>query len=131
MAGDLHSFEEIMLRGLKLKIHPEKVSRVGKPKEDKPRLMVVTMHEERDKWGIMKMAAKSLRHAGDKFERIYIALDLSPAEQERDWNLRKELRERSLTRWSLRNGFRFSTDKSVCLHFCRRTRHCSKIVLCL
>ena len=35
----------------------------------------------------------------------------------------------SLTRWSLLNGFKFSTAKSVCLHFCRRTRYCSDITL--
>ena len=35
----------------------------------------------------------------------------------------------SLTRWSLLNGFKFSTGKTVCLHFCRRTRYCPDIVL--
>jgi ribonuclease HI len=34
-----------------------------------------------------------------------------------------------LTRWSLLNGFRFSVGKTVCLHFCRRTRYCPDIVL--
>ena len=33
------------------------------------------------------------------------------------------------TRWSLANGFQFSTGKTVCLHFCRRTRHCPDINL--
>ena len=35
----------------------------------------------------------------------------------------------SLTRWSILNGFKFSTGKTVCLHFCRRTRYCPDIAL--
>ena len=35
----------------------------------------------------------------------------------------------SLTRWSLLNGFKFSTEKTVCIHFCRRTRYCPDIRL--
>ena len=34
-----------------------------------------------------------------------------------------------LAQWSLLNGFKFSTGKTVCLHFCRRTRYCPDIVL--
>ena len=34
-----------------------------------------------------------------------------------------------LTKWSLLNGFKFSTGKTVCVHFCRRTRYCSDIAL--
>ena len=93
LEGDRHRFEELMKAGLKLKIRPEKVTRVGKPQEDRPRLMVVTLHDETEKWEILKMA-KALRHAGDRFEKVYIAPDLSPAEQERNRNLRKKLLER-------------------------------------
>ena len=35
----------------------------------------------------------------------------------------------SLTKWSLSNGFKFSTEKTVCIHFCRRTRYCPDITL--
>ena len=35
----------------------------------------------------------------------------------------------SLTRWSLLNGFKFSTGKTACIHFCRRTRYCPDIRL--
>ena len=91
--GDLRIFEEIMMTGLKLKLRPEKVSRLGRQRDGKQCLMLVTFHEEGDKWEVLKMA-KSLRHAGNKFEKIYIAPDLSPAEQEKNRTLRKELRER-------------------------------------
>ena len=91
--ADHHSFVELMKTGLKLVIHPEKVVRVGKLRDERPRLMVVTLQDERDKWELLKMA-KSLRYAGDRFKNIYVAPDLSPAEQEKDRNLRKELRER-------------------------------------
>ena len=91
--ADHHSFVELMKVGLKLVIRPEKVARVGKPRDDRPRLMVVTLQDERDKWELLKMA-KSLRYAGDRFKNIYVAPDLSPTEQEKDRNLWKELRER-------------------------------------
>ena len=51
------------------------------------------MRDEGEKWELLKMA-KMLRDAGSRFEKIYIAPDLSPAEQLRDKNLRKEMKER-------------------------------------
>ena len=92
-ANDLKQIVQLIMEGLKLKIHPEKVARMGKQKEGKSRLMVVTLRDEGEKWELLKMA-KRLRDAGSKFERIYIAPDLSPAEQLRDKNLRKEMKER-------------------------------------
>ena len=81
------------MRGLKLKVHPVKASRVGRSNQGKNRLMVVTLRDESEKWEILKMA-KQLRNAGAEFERIYVAPDLSPAEQLRDRNLRQELKSR-------------------------------------
>ena len=92
-ANDSKQIVQLIMEGLKLKIHPEKVARMGKQKEGKSRLMVVTLRDEGEKWELLKMA-KRLRDAGSKFERIYIAPDLSPAEQLRDKNLRKEMKER-------------------------------------
>ena len=71
-----------MMTGLKLRLRPKNVSRLGRGKDGKHRVMLVTFHEEREKWEVLKMA-RSLRDAGDKFEKIYIAPDLSPAEQEK------------------------------------------------
>ena len=34
-----------------------------------------------------------------------------------------------LTDWSILNGFRFSTTKTTCVHFCRRNRYCPEIRL--
>ena len=34
-----------------------------------------------------------------------------------------------LTDWSILNGFRFSTTKTTCVHFCRRTRFCPQVNL--
>ena len=90
---DMKSVQDLLMRGLKLKLHPVKVTRVGRPTTGKNRLMVVTMQDESEKWELLKMA-KQLRHAGAEFEKIYVAPDLSPAEQLRDRNLRKELKSR-------------------------------------
>ena len=95
-AKDSEEIVQLIMEGLKLKIHPEKVTRLGKQKEGKSRLMVVTLQDEGEKWDVLKMA-KMLRDAGSKFERTYIAPDLSPAEQLRDKNLRKEIKERRET----------------------------------
>lgn len=92
-AGDFEILIDLVMEGLKLKIHPEKVARVGRRVEGKTRLMVVTLRDEDEKWDLLKMA-KNLRSAGSKFEKIYIAPDLSPAQQLRDRKLRKELKER-------------------------------------
>ena len=54
---------------------------------------VVTLRDEGEKWKLLKMA-KKLRNAGNRFEKIYIAPDLSQAEQLRDKNPRKQLKER-------------------------------------
>ena len=92
-AGDFESLIELVMNGLKMKIHPERVARVGKRFEGKTRILMVTLRDEGEKWDLLKMA-KNLRHAGSEYEKIYIAPDLSPAQQLRDRNLRKELKER-------------------------------------
>ena len=91
--NDSKQIVELIMEGLKLKIHPEKVTRMGRQKEGKIRPVVVTLQDEGEKWELLRMA-KMLRDAGNRFERIYIAPDLSPAEQLRDKNLRKEMKER-------------------------------------
>ena len=90
---DIRSVQDLIMEGLKLKIHPEKVTRIGKPSIGKSRLVVVTLSDESEKWDLLKMA-KQLRNAGERFENIYLAPDLSPAEQVRNRNLRKELKTR-------------------------------------
>ena len=65
---DLLSVKDLIKHGLKLIVRPEKVARVGRRKEGKYRLIVVTLQDESEKWELLKMA-KRLRNAGSKYEK--------------------------------------------------------------
>ena len=48
MSKDLLSVKDLIKHGLKLIVRPEKVSRVGRRKEGKDRLIVVTLQDDDD-----------------------------------------------------------------------------------
>ena len=90
---DQSNVEEILAKILDQKTQVIRTYRVGKAREAKPKLLVVELQEEREKWKVLK-AAPRLRSLGNEFKFIYISPDLTPEEQRKARALRTELAER-------------------------------------
>ena len=82
---------KILEKGLALKAgnHIVKVSRIGKPRTDRPRLLKVELKTIEGRNEVLKRA-KDLRHSGD-FQKVFIVPDLTRKQQEVDKDLRDQL----------------------------------------
>ena len=68
------------------------VKRLGKVKDGHARLLCVTFRDVSQKHEVLRKA-KLLRDSS-KFKRVYVQPDLTRMQQEIDWRLRKELKDR-------------------------------------
>lgn len=85
------NFMKELCKTLKLNEMKCTTKRIGKTDDNGMQLMLATFDEKKDKWTILK-AAKNLKDS-PAFKDIYINLDLTKAEMQQDYELRKELRE--------------------------------------
>ena len=91
-AHDKLAFQDMCKKTMKLSTRVERTYRIGKPRENRPRLLVVVMEDEATKWEVLGMA-KRLRDFDD-YNNIYVTPDLTPEEQAKDKALRAELKKR-------------------------------------
>ena len=70
----------------------EKATRLGKERSDNKRLLRVTLSNTKDKYELLKQSRILRRHA--KFNGVYLQPDLTFAQRQADFDLRRELRDR-------------------------------------
>ena len=89
---DLHQFEDAIKEALKLKVRATRCFRAGKLREDRPRLLIVTLSDFETKMEILRSSSQLRSHP--KWQHIYINPDLTPEEREVNRKLRQELASR-------------------------------------
>ena len=93
IAKDISKFENIVTDELKIEgVRVTKAVRLGLRKDNRPRLLLITMDCERNKWKILSQSTK-LR-ASRKWKEVYICPDLTAKERELNKKLRDELKRR-------------------------------------
>ena len=91
---DIDLLTDIIKQELHLNVRIEKAIRVGKKKDDQPRVMIVTLKDEETKWEVLK-ASKALRESENEITKnMYINRDMTRQERERNRLLREELKAR-------------------------------------
>ena len=66
------------------------VLRLGKKRDDNRRILRATLHNEEDKYELLKLS-KNLRHM-QKFHKVFVKPDLTPLQRRTDFELRRHLR---------------------------------------
>ena len=90
---NISEFENIVVNELKIEgTKAVKAVRLGARKDNRPRLLLITMDCERSKWRILNQAA-GLR-SSTKWKEVYICPDLTAKEREANKKLREELKRR-------------------------------------
>ena len=91
---DIDLLTDIIKQELHLNVRVEKAIRVGKKKDDQPRVMIVTLKDEESKWEVLK-ESKALRESENEITKnMYINKDMTRQERERNRLLREELKAR-------------------------------------
>jgi len=91
--ADLNSFNELVDSEFKINnFEISKCVRLGKPKNDKPRPLLVTIPDNTIRRQILRNA-KNLRNS-NTHKRVFISPDLTPQEREANKQLRQELKRR-------------------------------------
>ena len=93
MEQDKAKFKNVIRDGMRLNVNVTKAFRVGKPTQEKPRLLVVGLENAEVKIEILKMAPQ-LRST-EEWSDVYITPDLTWKEREEGRKLREELRRRT------------------------------------
>ena len=91
--SDKAKFIEVIRDSMHLNVKATKAYRVGKPDQEKPRLLIVGLENIEVKSEILKMAPQ-LR-ATEKWSNVYISPDLTWKEREEGRRLREELKRRT------------------------------------
>ena len=89
---DLRKFVDVIKDSLKLNVRALRCYRVGKIREDRPRLLVVSLENIETKQELLRMSSQ-LRNIPE-WSNLYINPDLTPAEREMNRKLRQELAAR-------------------------------------
>ena len=89
---DADKFKTMVREGLKLVVNTTKCFRVGKKKDDKPRLLIITLEDLDTKHEILRNA-RDLRNSAE-YDNIYITPDMTKLEREQGKKTRDELAQR-------------------------------------
>ena len=89
---DKAKFKEVIREGMRLNVNVTKAYRVGKPTQEKPRLLIVGLENAEVKIEVLKMASQ-LRST-EEWSDVFITPDLTWKEREEGRRLREELRRR-------------------------------------
>ena len=89
---DRQTFTRITEEVFNMKVKATKAIRLGRPQEDRPRLVLITLENPEVRRDILKRC-KELRGI-EEWERVYISPDLTQPERQRNKELRDELKRR-------------------------------------
>ena len=92
MKEDVNSFIQMVREDLHLSVSVSKCFRVGKRVDTRPRLLIVSLESEWDKWDVLRQAPL-LKYA-NRSPRVFINPDLSVHERVEAKRLREELAKR-------------------------------------
>lgn len=90
---DKATFKEMVKDAMHLSVNVTRAYRVGRPANDKPRLLIISLENAEVKVDVLKLAPQ-LR-AIEEWKNVYITPDLTWKEREEGRRLREELRRRT------------------------------------
>ena len=91
--ADKEKFREVFSDAMHLNVRVTKAYRVGKPGQEKPRLLLVGLENTEIKRDLLKLTLQ-LRST-DLWKNVYLSPDLTWKEREESRRLREELRRRT------------------------------------
>ena len=91
---DLHDVKQMIATCLKLDVTPEKVTRLGQPDHNKPRMILAVMNNMNDKKKVLGKAKEIRNSTEDKYKTVFIRPDLTPRQRANSKNLQAQLMRR-------------------------------------